>query len=185
MTAMTRPKQLEPRFGAPWLVGEGMILMFLGLAAALLPRVADLGAQAVLGWSLIASGLIGAASLIGSREQVPPAARAASLIAALLAGGAALLPLAIAPGALAAGLAGFLTVDAAALVATTWRLRRRDAAGWGWLAGLAGFELLLGGWLFGLQAQLGPAAVGHAAAARFIIGGMALVGFAAVAIEAP
>lgn len=161
---------------APCFITEGVSLMFLGLATALLPRFTGLGADLVLGWTMIAGGLLAAASGIGALPQVY-LSRAASAVAAVAVGALALGPSSADGAALTTLVVGFLGVDAAALVATSRLRRSRAAAGWAWLSSLAAFDLVLGAWLIGLHAMLTPAAVGFAIAVRFILGGMALVGF--------
>ncbi len=186
MTAMPGARRraiITSRWAAPCFITEGVSLMVLGLASALLPRFADLGADLVLGWTMILAGLLGAASVSVAQGEAQPASRLLSAAAAVVVGALALRGAPAGGAALTTLIIGFLGVDAAALVAASWLRRRRAAAGWGWLAALAAFDLVLGAWLAGLTAMLTPAAVGLAIAARFILGGMALAAMGVAALQ--
>jgi uncharacterized membrane protein HdeD (DUF308 family) len=168
----------------PWCIFEGVTLMFLGLATALAPRLADLDAARVLGWTMVLTGLLAGTAAIWAQRRLQPAPRAIGAAAALALGGLALRMSPTDGAALSLLIVGFLCVDAAALVAASWLRRRHAAAGAAWLTALAAFDLLLAAWLAGLHAMLGPGADGFAIAARLILGGMTLVGLGVAAMEA-
>jgi uncharacterized membrane protein HdeD (DUF308 family) len=188
MTATPRTSWRElpaQRWAGPCFVAEGLLLMFLGLAAALAPRFAGLDPENVFGWTLVLGGLASAAMLLGVRNVAHPAWWSVGALAAIAAGSLALVGPVAGPRSLPQLTAAWLTVDALALVGLILRQRREAASGWGWLVALAAFDVLLAAWLFGLQGWLSPAAVGYAVAARLIIGGMTRVGLAAAALETP
>ena len=171
------------RWAAACFMSEGFFMMLLGLATALAPRFGDLAPGLVFGWTMMVGGIAAAAGLPVLRDHAHPAWRSLGAAAAVAAGALALAgPFAV-PSAFPALVATYLAVDALALCGLALRLRRRAPSGWEWLVSLACFDLVLASWLVALQAQLSAAAVGYAVAARFIIGGMTLVGLGATALD--
>jgi uncharacterized membrane protein HdeD (DUF308 family) len=174
----------DRRRAAPWFIVEGLLLIVLGVLAAVLPGIAGVAASVVFGWILILAGLFGLASLLGARRH---AHLAWSLISALVALGIGALiiwlPL-VGAVTLAFFIALYLLLDGFALLGLGWDQRKRGGRRWVWLMISGVIDVLLGG----LIAALGPLSdsvlLGFIIALDLIAAGIALAGFGLAARNA-
>jgi uncharacterized membrane protein HdeD (DUF308 family) len=67
-------------------LGEGIVLLVLGLAAVLIPQVATLAVEILLGWILLASGIVGLISTFRMRRAPGFGWSLLSAVAAVVAG---------------------------------------------------------------------------------------------------
>jgi uncharacterized membrane protein HdeD (DUF308 family) len=175
MRASDATAAIARRGAAPWFIVEGILLVVLGVVAAVLPALAGVAAALVFGWVLVLSGVFGLVSLFGARAHTHLVWGAISAVVAMAAGLLVVtFPLAGAV-ALALFVAAYLLIDAVAMVGLALDQRKRGGWAWIWLliaalasAVLAVFVLLLGA---GGDAVL----VGVIVAIDLVVGGTALL----------
>jgi uncharacterized membrane protein HdeD (DUF308 family) len=157
---------------------EGIILLVLGLAAIMLPPIATIAIEIVVGWVFLVSGLVG---LISSfRMRSAPGFWWSLLSAALgIVAGIVLLgwPLS---GVLSLTfvLIAFFLIEGAASIMYALEHRRERSVGWGWLLASGIVDLFLAGIVFvGLP---GTAAwiIGLLVGINMVFGGVALIAMA-------
>ncbi|MGH6955759.1 MAG: DUF308 domain-containing protein [Caulobacteraceae bacterium] len=122
---------------------EGLALVVLGAAAAVLPQAPGVAAAFVFGWALIASGALGFASMVGASGHVHVTWSAISSLVALVVGAVVLWRPFMGASALSLLIAAYLFVDAVAVWGLSLDQRRRGGRGWFWLVAAAAIDMLL------------------------------------------
>jgi uncharacterized membrane protein HdeD (DUF308 family) len=127
-----------------WFLAEGILLIFLGLLAILLPTVASLIATVFLGWLLVVSGVMGLIATIRARRA--PGFAWSLLSALLMLGAGALLLIWPLHGvfSLTAVLIAFLFVEGVITVFHALEHRRGFSGSWGWMLVSGVIDILLG-----------------------------------------
>jgi uncharacterized membrane protein HdeD (DUF308 family) len=122
---------------------EGLILMILGAAAIVLPQVASLAVETILGWLLLIGGGIGLATTIMARSAPGFWWALASSIASIVAG-ALLIGWPIrGVVSLTFILTAFLVVDGLFMIMYGLEHRQQLSQRWGWLVVNGVLDLLL------------------------------------------
>jgi uncharacterized membrane protein HdeD (DUF308 family) len=160
---------------SPWFIGEGAVLVLLGVAAAALPLLAGLAGALVFGWVLIISGVMGFAMLIGSRDHTHAAFGAVSALVALVIGALILWRPLVGAIALAILLAAYLVIDGVALIGMGLDQRKRAARGWPWVVASGVIDILLGLFILALGPLAETTVLGFVIAIDLVVGGIALV----------
>jgi uncharacterized membrane protein HdeD (DUF308 family) len=157
---------------------EGIILLILGLAAIMLPPIATIAIEIVVGWVLLVSGLVGLISSLRMRSA--PGFWWSLLSAALgIVAGIILLEWPLS-GVLSLTfvLIAFFLIEGAASIMYALEHRRERSVRWGWLLASGIVDLLLAGIVFvGLP---GTAAwiIGLLVGINMVFGGVALIAMA-------
>jgi uncharacterized membrane protein HdeD (DUF308 family) len=166
----------------PWFLIEGAILAVLGILAIVLPLVAGLAATILLGWLLLAAGIMGLFTSISARQAPGFVWSLLSALLALAAGVILLWNPAAGLVTLTLVLAAYFAVDGIANIAFAIAHRRQASGRWQWLlvngivdlilaaiivAGLPGSVAWVLGLLLGIDLVIGGSAlVAMALAAR-------------------
>jgi len=174
MTAPDLPAS-DRHQAAPWFIGEGVVLIVLAGLAVALPIVAGVAGALVFGWVLILSGVMGFASLLGSRRHAHGLWSALSALVALAAGALILWRPIVGAAALAIFIAAYLLLDAVALVGMGLDQRHRHAKGWVWLIVSGAVDVLLAGLIVAMRPLSDTVLLGYIIAFDLLIGGIALI----------
>lgn len=159
-------------------LAEGIVLLLLGMAAIVLPSLATFAVEAVIGWVLLVSGLVGLASTFKMRGTP---GFAWSLFSGLLAAVAGILLL-IWPlsGAFSLTflLTGFLALEGIASIMLALGHRRGFAARWGMLLVSGIIDLILAGVILAGLPATSVWALGLLVGVNMVFGGSSLIGMA-------
>jgi membrane protein HdeD len=176
MTATTGAVAAGHRRGAaPWFILEGVLLLILGLAAAVLPGLAGIAGALVFGWILIVSGLFGLATLMGSRAHTHVAFGVISSLIAIVVGALVIWRPLLGAISLAILLAVYLLIDGMAMIGMGLDQRRRPAKGWPWLVVAGVIDILLGLFILALGPLPETVVVGYVIAIDLAVAGIALI----------
>jgi len=163
------------RKAAPWFIVEGVLLILLGIVAAVLPVLAGVAAALVFGWVLILSGIFGIVSLFGARAHTHVVWGAISSLVAVAVGVLVVIfPLSGAV-ALAIFIAAYLFIDATAMTGLAMDQRKRGGAAWIWLLLAAVASVALAIFVLILGPRSDALVVGVIVAIDLIVGGLALI----------
>jgi uncharacterized membrane protein HdeD (DUF308 family) len=180
----TPARAASRRRAAPWFIVEGVLLILLGVVAAVLPVLAGVAAALVFGWVLVLSGIFGLVSLFGARAHTHLVWGAISAVVALVAGLLVVIfPLAGTVG-LAILVAAYLLVDTAAMAGLAVDQRRHGGWAWIWLALAAIASLALAAFVLLLGPRSDAVLIGVIVAIDLIFGGIALAGLGIAARRA-
>lgn len=158
-----------------WFLGEGIVLLILGLLALLAPAVASLAATLFFGWILLISGAVG---LIASFRARRVAGFSWSIISAVIGIVAGLLLLAR-PGSgvlsLTAVLIAFLFAEG--IVSILYAFEHRSALNgrWSWMLASGIIDVCLGGLLLAGFPGTAVWALGLLLGINLLFGGWALI----------
>jgi uncharacterized membrane protein HdeD (DUF308 family) len=165
----------QAKTASMFLLGEGVLLVLLGLAAIAFPTLAGVATAVLLGWILMASGVVGLVSTFTGKNHVH---FWWSLISSILAIAAGLVvafhPLAGAV-ALVIVIAAWLTLDGVSTLMIALDQRRSQRRSWGWLFASALVDWLLAGALLFLSPIAGLLAIGFIVGIDLVFGGVALL----------
>jgi uncharacterized membrane protein HdeD (DUF308 family) len=160
---------------------EGVVLLVLGALAVVLAPLATLAVTIVLGWLLLASGIMGLITTFWMRQ-------APGFWWALL---SALLGIAVGIMLLAAPLRGalsltivlvaFFIVEGVATIMYAFDHRRQLSGRWGWMLVSGVIDLILGAMIYGGLPSTAAWAVGLLVGINMVFGGTALIGMALAA----
>lgn len=168
-----------PKAAATILIIEGVVLALLGVGALLLPVLASLAAAILVGWILVASGVMGVVSAFTTRPHVQFWSSLVSGIIALIAGVIALqFPPAAIEG-LTIVIAVWLAMDGVSsfMAAAHARKAHGGAALWLIVAGIV--DWVLAAFLVFLPFMGEAAALGVIVGVDLLLGGVALIGMGA------
>lgn len=127
-----------------WFLAEGLVLLFLGIMAILLPAAASLVATVFLGWLLLLSGIIGLIATLRERHAPGFGWSLLSALLALGAGGLLLLWPIHGVFSLTAVLIAFLFGDGVITAFYALEHRRGASANWHWLLASGLLDIFLG-----------------------------------------
>jgi uncharacterized membrane protein HdeD (DUF308 family) len=163
---------------------EGIVLVFLGIGAILVPVVASLAVSIFLGWLFLIGGIVGAVTTLMGRHVPGFWWSLISAIITIIAGlylvgwpftGAVSLTIVLAAYLLAEGIASMLFA---------YEHRRQLTARWGWLFVNGIIDLFLAGIIVWLLPFAAVWALGLIIGIDFIFGGASLIGMALAARDA-
>jgi uncharacterized membrane protein HdeD (DUF308 family) len=160
---------------SPWFIGEGVLLIILGLLAAFLPGLAGIAAALVFGWVLILSGAFGLVSIFASRDHAHLAFGVISALIALVVGALIIWRPLIGAVALAIFISAYLFIDSLALFGMAMDQRRRSAGGWPWLIVSAVIDFLLAVFILAMGPLSDTVLLGFVIAVDLIAAGIALI----------
>jgi len=177
-THLTRPGR---RLGA-WLVVEGVLLALLGVAAIVLPIVAGLAVAVLLGWLLLAAGIVGLVATVSGRDRASMGWALLSAAIAIATGAVLLWNPWTGLVTLTLVLTAYFIVDGLTTIILAIAHRRRFGAGrWEWMLVNGIVDLVLAGIIVaGLPGTL-TWVLGLIVGIDMIVGGAALVALGAAA----
>jgi uncharacterized membrane protein HdeD (DUF308 family) len=166
-------------------LGEGVVLLVLGLLAVTLPMLATIGFTILLGWLFVLSGLMGLATTFMMRS-LPGFWWA--LISGLIALGAGVVLL-VSPvsGAVSLTLVliAFFIVEGVASILYAIEHRAQLTDRWGWMLFSGVVDLVLAGMILAGLPSSAAWAIGLLVGINMIFGGAAMIGMALAAKNAP
>jgi uncharacterized membrane protein HdeD (DUF308 family) len=168
---------------AHWLLflTEGIILLVLGVAAIVLPLIATVAVEIIIGWLLLMSGIVG---LIATFRMRQAPGFWWSLLSAILgiAAGVLLLrwPLS---GVLSLTLilTVFFVIEGVASIFYALEHKRELSARWGWMLISGALDLILGGLIFLGLPGTAAWAIGLLVGINMVFGGSAIISMALLA----
>ena len=157
---------------------EGAVLLFLGLVAIIVPTVATVAVELLLGWLLLISGIVGLVTTLRMRSA--PGVGWAMVSAFLgIAVGLILLwwPLS---GAITMTLilTVFFLIEGLASILYARDHRREMSGRWGWMMASGVIDLILAGFIFLGLPGTAAWAIGLLVGINLLFGGSALIGMA-------
>lgn len=173
----TAPHAVRAGRGNGWgfLVGEGILLILLGVAAIAFPAFAGVAAAVLFGWLLIIAGIGGIVSAFSTRPHVHFAwsiiSGALAIVAGLI---AALFPLAGA-NALVILIAAWLALDGISSLMIGMNLRRAGHKAWAWPIVSAVVDWVLAILILFVSPVGGLLLIGFVVGVDLIFGGVALL----------
>jgi len=168
----------------PWFIAEGVLLIVLGVVAAVLPAIAGAAAAVVFGWVLILAGLFGLTSLIGSRDHTHLLWSILSGVVALAVGALIVWAPLVGAVTLALFIAVYLLLDGLAMAGLAWDQRKRGAGRWVWLMGAGAVDILLALLIVAFGPLSDAVLLGFVIAVDLIVAGIALAGMGLAARKA-
>jgi uncharacterized membrane protein HdeD (DUF308 family) len=160
---------------------EGLVLLFLGMAAIVLPLIATVAVEIIIGWLLLISGVVGLISTFRMRHAP---GFFWSLISAVLALAAGLVllrwPLS---GALSLTviLTAFFVVEGVASIFYALEHKRELTGRWAWMLMSGVLDLILGGLIFLGLPGTAAWAIGLLVGINMVFGGSAIMSMALLA----
>jgi uncharacterized membrane protein HdeD (DUF308 family) len=160
---------------------EGLILLLLGLAAIVLPLIATIAVEIMIGWLLLISGVVGLIATIRMRHAP---GFFWSLVSAILAIAAGLVllrwPLS---GALSLTviLTAFFVVEGVASIFYALEHKRELSGRWVWMLMSGVLDLILGGLIFLGLPGTAAWAIGLLVGINMVFGGSAIMSMALLA----
>jgi uncharacterized membrane protein HdeD (DUF308 family) len=160
---------------------EGLVLLFLGMAAIVLPLIATVAVEIIIGWLLLISGVVG---LIATFRMRRAPGFFWSLLSAVLAIAAGLVllrwPLS---GALSLTviLTAFFVVEGVASIFYALEHKRELTGRWAWMLMSGVLDLILGGLIFLGLPGTAAWAIGLLVGINMVFGGSAIMSMALLA----
>lgn len=160
---------------------EGLILLLLGVAAIVLPLIATIAVEIMIGWLLLISGIVGLIATIRMRHAP---GFFWSLVSAILAIAAGLVllrwPLS---GALSLTviLTAFFVVEGVASIFYALEHKRELSGRWAWMLMSGVLDLILGGLIFLGLPGTAAWAIGLLVGINMVFGGSAIMSMALLA----
>lgn len=167
------------RSAATILIIEGAVMALLGVGALFLPVLASLAAALVLGWILVATGIMGVVAAFTTRPHVHFWWSLVSGIIAILAGAIALAFPPAAIVGLTIVIAVWLAMDGVNSFMAASHARKAHGAAAAWLAGAGVIDWVLAIFLVLLPAMGEAVALGVIVGVDLLLGGFALIGMGA------
>jgi uncharacterized membrane protein HdeD (DUF308 family) len=164
---------------------EGVVLLILGLAAIILPQVAAVAVEILIGWLLLMSGVVGLWSSFATRHAPGFGWSLLSALAGIVAGIILLLWPLSGVVTLTLVLSAFLCVEGVVSIFYALDHRRELSGRWGMLLFSGVVDLALAGLILaGLPASAGWA-IGVLVGINLLMGGIALIAMASHARTLP
>lgn len=154
---------------------EGVVLLILGFAAMVLPVIASLAIEALVGWLLIMSGVVGLVSTFGTRHGAGFVLSLASALAAAIAG--VLLVMWPQSGVLTLTviLGAFLAIEGVVSILFALEHRRNLSGRWSMLAASGVVDIVLAGLILTGLPSSAAWAIGVLLGVNLIMGGISLL----------
>jgi uncharacterized membrane protein HdeD (DUF308 family) len=166
-------------------MGEGVVLLILGLAAIILPQVAAVAVEILIGWLLLMSGVVGLWSSFATRHAPGFGWSLLSAAAGIVAGIILLVWPLSGVVTLTLVLSAFLCVEGVVSIFYALEHRRELSGRWGMLLFSGVVDLALAGLILtGLPASAAWA-IGVLVGINLLMGGIALIAMAAHARTLP
>jgi uncharacterized membrane protein HdeD (DUF308 family) len=166
-------------------MGEGVVLLILGLAAIILPQVASVAVEILIGWLLLMSGVVGLWSSFATRHAPGFGWSLLSAAAGIVAGIILLVWPLSGVVTLTLVLSAFLCVEGVVSIFYALDHRRELSGRWGMLLFSGVVDLALAGLILtGLPASAGWA-IGVLVGINLLMGGIALIAMASHARMLP
>jgi uncharacterized membrane protein HdeD (DUF308 family) len=166
-------------------MGEGVVLLILGLAAIILPQVASVAVEILIGWLLLMSGIVGLWSSFATRHAPGFGWSLLSAAAGIVAGIILLVWPLSGVVTLTLVLSAFLCVEGVVSIFYALDHRRELSGRWGMLLLSGVVDLVLAGLILaGLPASAGWA-IGVLVGINLVMGGVALIAMASHARTLP
>jgi uncharacterized membrane protein HdeD (DUF308 family) len=163
------------------LLGEGIILVVLGLAAILLPPLAGLAVTIFLGWLFLIGGVVGVAATMSARHAPGFGWSLLSALVALLAGGVLVWNPLQGLLTLTYVLIAYFIVDGVLMIIFAIAHRRELSGRWEWLMFNGVIDLVLAGFILtGLPGSF-TWALGLLVGIDLVFGGTSLIAMALAA----
>lgn len=166
-------------------MGEGVVLLLLGLAAIILPQVASVAVEILIGWLLLMSGIVGLWSSFATRHAPGFAWSLLSAVAAIVAGLLLLLWPLSGVVTLTLVLSAFLCVEGVVSIFYALEHRRELSGRWGMLLFSGVVDLLLAGLILSGLPATAAWAIGVLVGINLVMGGIALIAMASHAHTLP
>ena len=164
-----------------WFLVEGIILLALGLAAILLPLIATVAVEIIVGWLLLMSGIVGLIATFRMREAP---GFAWSLVSAILAIAAGLVLLRWPLGgamSLTVILTVFFVIEGVASIFYALEHKRELSGRWSFMLMSGVLDLILGGFIFLGLPGTAAWAIGLLLGINMVFGGWAIIAMALLA----
>ncbi len=166
-------------------MGEGVVLLILGLAAIILPQVASVAVEILIGWLLLMSGIVGLWSSFATRHAPGFGWSLLSALAGIVAGIILLVWPLSGVVTLTLVLSAFLCVEGVVSIFYALDHRRELSGRWGMLLFSGVVDLVLAALILaGLPASAGWA-IGVLVGINLLMGGVALIAMASHARALP
>jgi uncharacterized membrane protein HdeD (DUF308 family) len=159
-------------------MGEGVILVLLGVAAILLPQIASITIAILVGWLLLVSGVVGLVSTFAARHAPGFTLSLISAIAGIVAGVVLLLWPLSGVVTLTLVLSAFLCVEGVVSIFYALEHRRELSGRWGMLLFSGVVDLLLAALILGGLPGSAAWAIGILLGINLVMGGSALIAMA-------
>lgn len=164
------------RSAATILIIEGVVMALLGFGALFAPVLASLAAAVLVGWILVASGIMGIVSAFTTRPHVHFWWSLCSGIIAVVAGGVALAFPPAAIVGLTVVIAIWLAMDGLNSFMAASHARTAHGGAAAWLAAAGVIDWVLAAFLVLLPAMGEAVALGVIVGVDLLLGGFALIG---------
>jgi uncharacterized membrane protein HdeD (DUF308 family) len=166
-------------------MGEGVVLLIFGLAAIIVPQVASVAIEILIGWLLLMSGIVGLWSSFATRHAPGFGWSLLSAVAGIVAGVVLLAWPLSGVVTLTLVLSAFLCVEGVVSIFYALAHRRELSGRWGMLLFSGVVDLLLAALILaGLPASAGWA-IGVLVGINLVMGGIALIAMASHARTLP
>jgi uncharacterized membrane protein HdeD (DUF308 family) len=166
-------------------MGEGVVLLILGIAAIILPQVASVAIAILIGWLLLMSGIVGLWSSFATRHAPGFGWSLLSAVAGIVAGIVLLAWPLSGVVTLTLVLSAFLCVEGVVSIFYALAHRRELSGRWGMLLFSGVVDLVLAALILsGLPASAGWA-IGVLVGINMVMGGVALIAMASHARALP
>jgi uncharacterized membrane protein HdeD (DUF308 family) len=160
---------------SPLLLIEAVVLLLLGIAALVAPFLAGLAIAFLLGWVLLASGVVGLVAAFAGHLHYHRGWSLASALIALLAGMLLLAYPLVGVITVAIVIGAYLLVDGVSLIALALTRRKRGFSGWRWLLASGALDLVLALIILSLGAAGSAILVGIVVGVDLLAAGLALL----------
>jgi uncharacterized membrane protein HdeD (DUF308 family) len=173
-------KSRATRLGAHWkfFMGEGVILVVLGIAAIILPQIASITLAILVGWLLLMAGIVGLVSTFGARHAPGFLLSLLSALAGIVAGIVLLFWPLSGVLTLTLVLSAFLIVEGVVSIFYALEHRRELSGRWGMLLFSGVVDLLLAALIIGGLPGSAAWAIGILLGINLTLGGAALIAMA-------
>jgi uncharacterized membrane protein HdeD (DUF308 family) len=159
-------------------LGEGIVLLIMGLAAILIPPIATLAVEILLGWVLLLSGIIGLVTTLRMRQAPGFWWSLFSALTGLVAGAVLLAWPLSGTVSLTLILTVFLALEGIASIMLALNHRHGFAARWAMLLLSGVVDLILAGIIFSGLPGTAAWAIGLLVGINLVFGGSALISMA-------
>jgi uncharacterized membrane protein HdeD (DUF308 family) len=160
---------------------EGIILVILGIAAIVLPQVATLAAEILIGWLFLISGIVGLGTTFMMRHAPGFWWALVSAIIGIAAGIVLLLWPISGIVSLTLVLIAFFVVEGIATIMYAIEHRNQLSSRWGWMLASGVVDLILAGIIFAGLPGTAVWALGLLVGINMLFGGTAMIGMAVAA----
>ncbi len=165
------------------LLGQGIILSILGLAALVVPPLAGLVTTVFVGLMLFAGGIVGIVSILWRRRVPGFWWSLLSAILAVIAGGIIIWDPAIGLFSLTTLLIAYFIVNGVLAIVLSFQHRKRRSGRWGWLLAYGIVDLVIAGLLIAGLPDAFAWALGLVIGIDLLFAGGALIAMAIAARE--